>query len=267
MSITNTNNDSSGVNVGVIERWASAVGGGALVTYGLMRRGPVGYGLAALGASLLHRGATGHCYAYGALGVNTADQGGGFTSGSNGRPIERGKDGLLHNPNATIKHREGIRVEKSVTVNKSAFDLYAYWRNFGNLPRFMDHLESVTVQDDVRSHWVAKAPAGRSVEWDAEIINEKPGELIAWRSLEGADVPNSGSVRFVELPGGRGTQVRVEIEYRPPAGKVGAALAKLFGEEPNQQVDEDLRRFKSMMEAGEVPTTEGQPSGRAAMKS
>ena len=263
MSITNTDNDSGGVNVNGLERWASAIGGGALVTYGLMRRGAVGYGLAALGASLLHRGATGHCYAYNALGVNTAgEDNGGFTSGSNGLNIERGRDGLLHNPNATIKHGEGIRVEKSVTVNKSAFDLYAFWRNFENLPTFMNHLESVTVQSDTRSHWVAKAPAGRTVEWDAQVINEEPGKLIAWRSLEGADVPNSGSVRFVELPGGRGTEVRVELEYKPPAGKIGMAVAKLFGEEPNQQVDEDLRRFKSVMEAGEIPTTEGQPSGR-----
>lgn len=259
--------ENSNTNVGSVERWASAIGGGALMTYGLLRRGGVGYGLAALGAGLLQRGATGHCQMYNALGVNTADPtSGGTTSGSNGKLVNVGKDGLLHNPNATISHNEGITVERSVTVNKPAFDLYAYWRNFDNLPRIMSHLETVTVRDDTNSHWVAKAPAGRTVEWDAEVINEKPGEVIAWRSLEGADVPNSGSVRFVELPAGRGTEVRVRLEYAPPGGKVGMVVAKLFHQEPNQQIDDDLRRFKSVMEAGEYPTTEGQPSGRSAKK-
>lgn len=254
------------INVGSVERWASAIGGGALVTYGLLRRGGVGYGLAALGAGLLHRGATGHCGLYGAVGVNTA--GGGeetMMSGSSGRPLLVGKDRLLHNPNATIAHNAGIKVEKSVTVNKPASDLYAYWRNFENLPKIMSHLETVTVRDTMNSHWVAKAPAGRSVEWDAEVINEELGKLIAWRSLEGADVPNSGSVRFVELPAGRGTEVRVRLEYAPPGGKVGMAVAKLFHQEPNQQIDDDLRRFKSVLEAGEYPTTEGQTSGREKM--
>lgn len=249
-------------NVGGVERWASAIGGGALITYGLLRRGGVGYGLAALGVGLLQRGATGHCQLYSALGVNTANEGGAITSGSSGKPINVGKDGLLHNPNATIGHNEGILVEKSVTVNKPAFDLYSYWRDFDNLPTIMSHLESVTVRDHVNSHWVAKAPAGRTVEWDAEVINEEPGKLIAWRSLQGADVPNSGSVRFIELPAGRGTEVRVRLEYAPPAGKLGMIVAKLFHQEPNQQIDDDLRRFKSLMEAGEYPTTEGQPSGR-----
>ena len=254
------------INVGGIERWASAIGGGALITYGLLRRGGVGYGLTALGAGLLHRGATGHCGVYSALGATTVgDDGPTMTSGSSGKPITVGKDGLLHNPNATIGHNEGIKVEKSVTINKSAFDLYDYWRNFENLPRIMSHLETVTVQDDVRSHWVAKAPAGRTVEWDAEVINEKPGELIAWRSLEGADVPNTGSVRFVSLPADRGTEIRVSLEYAPPAGKLGMIAAKLFHQEPGQQVGDDLRRFKSVMEAGEYPTTEGQSSGREKM--
>lgn len=261
---TTSSSGSGNVNVGDVERLASAVGGGGLVTYGLLRRDALGYGMALLGASLLYRGTTGHCHAYGALGINTAAEGGGFTAGSSGRPIEIGKDRLLHNPNATIKHREGIKVEKSVTVNRPARELFDYWRNFENLPQFMNHLESVTVQGIGHSHWVAKAPAGRTVEWDAEIINEEPDALIAWRSREGADVPNSGSVRFVELPAGRGTEVRVSLEYQPPAGKIGMVFAKLFGEEPNQQVEEDLRRFKSVMEAGVIPTTEGQPAGRKA---
>jgi uncharacterized membrane protein len=126
----------------------------------------------------------------------------------------------------------------------------------------MDHLESVRILDGKRSHWVAKAPLGTSVEWDAEIINEEANELIGWRSLEGADVPNAGSVRFRPAPGGRGTEVRVNLEYNPPTGKLGAAFAKLLGEEPERQVEEDLRRFKQWMEAGEIPTTAGQPKGK-----
>jgi len=232
---------SGGVNVGSIERWASAVGGGALAVYGIARRDKSGLALAAAGGVLLYRGVTGHCPAYGALGVSTGD-------------------GILHNPDATVGHGEGIKVEKQVTINKSPEELYRFWRNFENLPHFMKHLESVAVQDDKRSHWVAKAPAGRTVEWDAEVINEVENELIAWRSLEGADVANAGSVRFEPAPGGRGTIVRVVLEYKPPMGKLAVPLAKLFGEEPGVQVDDDLRRFKQVMETGEIATTSGQPT-------
>src|SRR5262249_43303222 len=132
-----------------------------------------------------------------------------------------------------------------------------------NLPRFMKHLESVQVKGERRSRWMAKAPAGTRVEWDAEITEDRPNELIAWRSLEGADVDNSGSVRFERAPCGRGAVVRVEMRYSPPAGVIGAGVAKLFGEDPEWQVKDDLRRFKQVMEAGEIITTEGQPAGRA----
>jgi uncharacterized membrane protein len=147
-------------------------------------------------------------------------------------------------------------------INKAPEELYRFWRNFENLPRFMNHLESVTPLGGDRSHWVAKAPAGARVEWDAEVYNEKENELIAWRSLEDADVNNAGSVRFRRAPNGRGTEVKVVLNYEPPGGKIGAAIAKLFGEEPGQQIEEDLHRFKQLMEAGEVPTTAGQSSGR-----
>ena len=155
----------------------------------------------------------------------------------------------------------GIHLEHSVTINKSPEELYRYWRDFNNLPRIMDHLESVTVQDEKRSHWVAKAPAGYKVEWDAEIINDEPNKLIAWRSLAEATVPNSGSVRFIAAPGDRGTEIHVVLDYLPPAGRIGWLIARLFGQEPKQQVQEDLRRFKQFMETGEVPTIEGQPAG------
>jgi uncharacterized membrane protein len=155
-------------------------------------------------------------------------------------------------PVASVSRGEGIKVERSVVVNRPVQEVYQFWRNFENLPRFMDHLESVTVLDENRSHWVAKAPAGTRVEWDATIHNEIENELIAWRSLPKADVNNAGSVHFT--PTGDGvTEVRVVLSYQPPVGKLGAAVAKLLGEEPSTQVDDDLRRFKQVMEAA-VPT-------------
>lgn len=157
-----------------------------------------------------------------------------------------------------------LRVQHSLSVNRSPADLYQFWRDFQHLPRFMYHLDEVQVIGDNRSHWVAKGPAGSQVEWDAEITEDRPNERIAWRSLPNADVANAGSVEFSRAPGERGTIVRVEFEYSPPAGFVGASLAKLFGEEPEQQLKEDLRRFKQVMETGEIITTAGQPSGRPA---
>ena len=148
--------------------------------------------------------------------------------------------------------RDGTVRARSVTINRPAEELYRFWRDFQNLPRFMGHLEAVRVMGDKRSHWVAKGPAGTTVEWDAEVTEDVPNELIAWRSLADADVENSGSVRFTTAPGGRGTVVRVELEYNPPGGALGASLARLFGEEPEQQIKGDLHRFKQMMEIGEV---------------
>jgi len=167
---------------------------------------------------------------------------------------------LSRSPNANVS---AIRVKKSITVNRSPEELYRFWHDFQNLSRFMNHLISVQVTGERRSHWVAKGPAGTSVEWDAEVINERPNESIEWRSLEGADVDNSGSVRFEPAPGGRGTVVRVEMGYKPPAGVIGATVAKLFGEAPEKQIKVDLLRFKQLMETGEIARTEGQPAGRA----
>ena len=144
-----------------------------------------------------------------------------------------------------------IRVH-TITVNQSPEEVYRFWRDFENLPRFMSHLESVRITGERRSHWVAKAPGGTTVEWDAEITKDVPGQLIAWRSVEGADVENSGVVRFDPAPGGRGTEVRVELIYNPPGGVIGAGVAKLFGEEPGTQIKGDLRRFKQVIETGEV---------------
>jgi uncharacterized membrane protein len=145
-----------------------------------------------------------------------------------------------------------VRVTKTIIVNRSPEEVYRFWRDLANLPTFMKHLESVQVTGDNRSHWKATGPGGKTVEWDAEIVEDQPNTRIAWRSLEGSDIDNSGSVQFERAPGGRGTPVRVELRYTLPGGVVSATLAKLFGEEPGQQVDDDLRAFKQVLETGEV---------------
>jgi len=234
---------STEVNVGSTERWISAIAGGAIAVAGIRSRSLLGLAAAAAGGALVYRGATGHCSGYAALGINTADQEG----ASPHQYFER-----------------GIHVEESMTVNRTPWDLYQFWRNFENLASFMKHVESVKVIDEKRSHWTVKAPAGTTVEWDAEIINDEPNALIAWRSLGNANVDNAGSVRFVPGPEGRGTEVRVVIDYIPPAGVVGKWVATLFGKNPASQIREDLRRFKRVMETGEVPTIEGQPRGSCA---
>jgi uncharacterized membrane protein len=166
-------------------------------------------------------------------------------------------------PSAARAH-EGVRVERVETINRPIEEVYRFWRNFANFPRFMRHLESVQVIDERRSRWRAKAPAGMSVEWDAELVQERENEWMAWRSLEGSQIENSGSVRFQRAPGARGTEVRVQLQYHPPAGAVGRGVAWLFGEEPAQQIKDDLRRFKQLMETGEIPLSEGPGLWRAA---
>jgi len=153
-----------------------------------------------------------------------------------------------------------MRASKSVTINRPRDNVYQFWRDFENLPTFMQHLVSVKATSDGRSHWVAKAPAG-TVEWTAEIIEDRAGSLISWRSLAGSDVSNEGSVRFVDAPADRGTEVRVELSYDAPGGSAGALVAKIFGEEPNQQLRDDLRRFKQVMETGEVVKSDGSLEG------
>jgi uncharacterized membrane protein len=143
-----------------------------------------------------------------------------------------------------------IHVRQSVTILEPPEEVYAFFRKLENLPRFMVHLESVT-ESGQRSHWRARGPLGSQVEWDAELVEDRP-DCIAWRSLPGADVPNRGRVRFVAVPGGRGTELVVELDYQPPAGALGARLAQLFGKEPAQQVSADLKRLKQVLETGEV---------------
>jgi uncharacterized membrane protein len=163
--------------------------------------------------------------------------------------------------------RGGVRGRQSIIVDAPAEELYQFWRRLENLPRFMKNLQSVETTGDKTSRWTALGPGGATTTWDAEIVNDQPGSLIAWRSIAGAAVSNRGRVQFERAPGGRGTVVRVEMEYAPPAGRVGAALAGLLGSEPEQLVREDLRRFKRIIETGELLTTEGQPSARASSTS
>jgi len=146
----------------------------------------------------------------------------------------------------------GVHVTQALTINRPRSEVYGFWHNFENLPRFMAHLESVEVLDSNRSRWKANAPAGTTVEWEAETFEDRPNELISWRSLPDASIPNSGTVRFKDAPGNRGTEIHVELRYQPPGGKLGSLIAKLFGEEPEQQVKGDLRRFKQVMETGEI---------------
>jgi uncharacterized membrane protein len=160
-----------------------------------------------------------------------------------------------------------VETRQSITIAKGPQELYDYWRNFHNLPNFMQNLERIDVQSDTRSHWKVKAPAGMTVEWDAEVTEEIPGRRIAWKSVEPAEIENTGWVEFEQAPDGRGTVVRVQMEYKPPAGMLGHATAKMFGKAPDQDTMENLRCFKRLMETGELPTTEGQPSGRNMMES
>ena len=233
----------SRINIGKLERWLSLVAGGALAAYGLKRRAVPGGTAALAGAALLYRGATGHCDLYQALGVNRAD---------------RQDTGVTADWESDTRQQlggtAGIHVEESIIINKPLGEVFRFWRNFENLPRFMNHLESVSVREEGISHWVAHGPAGVKVEWDARIINEIHHKLIAWQSLEGSMVSTAGSVNFRRT--NRGTEVRVNLQYNPPAGKLGAAVAWLFGEEPTIQIQEDLRRFKKLMETGTITATE-----------
>ena len=228
--------EGSRVNVGTGERIASAVAGAALVALSL-RQKRLRAILLPVGGGLLARSVSGYCPVNQAIGRDSA----------HGNHIS---------PVSSVGQGQGIKVEERIVINRPLDELYAFWRNFENLPQFMEHLESVTIIDGSRSHWVAKAPAGRHVEWDAEIHNEIPGELIAWRSLPGSDVGNAGSVHFTALPNGA-TEVRVVLSYEPPAGRMGAMVAKLFGEEPSQQVADDLRRLKEQLERKGIPAGSG----------
>lgn len=158
-----------------------------------------------------------------------------------------------------------IRIRKSIAINQSPEACYHFWRNFENFPRFMNHVDEVRALDATRSHWKVRAPLGRHVEWTAELASDVPSQQLGWRTLPGAEIDHAGVVRFAPGIGERGTTVEVDLSYRAPLGKAGSRIAKLFGEEPSQQIDDDLRRFKQLIETGEIPTTVGQPAGRRSL--
>ena len=220
-------------------RWLHGIGGAALLIWGLKRRSWLGMLISSAGVDLLNWSFTGH-YLHETLGVTA------FSA--------RGRRAL-------VPHQLGIKVERSVSIYRPVDEVYQFFRNFKNLARFLSHVNDIREVDEKHSHWYVKGPADVELEWDAEIISDQPNELISWRSIGSSDVDSTGSVRFEKAPGERGTIVRVSLNYVPPAGALGAAIAKLFGEEPEMQVKEDLRRLKQILEAGEIATTEGQPTG------
>lgn len=225
------------VNISQTERIVSAIGGGILASAGLMKGSRTGMALAVVGGDLMRRAITGHSYAYDALGIRTAPKGQGAETTS-------------------VPYKLGIRVDRTVTIASPRAEVFHFWRNFSNLPRFMKNLDSVTEMNGNRSHWVAKGPRGRTFEWDAVIHNEIDNELIAWRSLPGSEVDSAGSVWFKDAPG-RGTEVKVELLYNPPAGTVGALLASLLGKQPGRQIEEDLNRLKQVFEGASTQQDHG----------
>jgi uncharacterized membrane protein len=218
------------MNLGDVERVGSALAGAAMVLAGLTRGTVAGRGIALAGVGLVARGVTGRCPMYEAMGREA------------------------------VSYRRPVRVVEQMVVGVPPSAAYAAWRDLERLPRFMRHVKHVTASGDT-SHWVAQFSGLPEIEWDAIIVKDEPGKVISWRSKDDAQpIENAGSVTFFDLAD-RGTGLRVEIGYYPPAGALGRAVARLFGPVSEQQVREDVRRFKSLMEAGEIPTTEGQPSG------
>jgi uncharacterized membrane protein len=220
----------SGTNISDLEKWISLAAGAGLPLDGVSRARRYGWLLAAFGGLLLERGATGRCRVYEAFNVNTA--------------------GTKEDTRRALGGSAGVNVEESVVINRPVEELYRFWRNLENLPRFMRHLESVERMTDTLSRWRAKAPGGTVVEWTAEIINEVTNKVIGWRSIEGSEVVSAGSVNF-ETTGPAQARVRVRLQYSPPGGKVGAALARLMGRDAATEIREDLQRFKQLVEAGE----------------
>lgn len=220
-----------GRNISEPERWASVAAGAGLASYGLSRGKAAGWIVAGLGAWLVRRGITAHCDVYQTLGLNTA--------------------GTREDTRQALGGHAGVIVEETVVINRPISELYRFWRNLENLPRFMSHLESVERMTDTLSRWRAKAPAGTSVEWNAEIINEVPDQVIGWKSIEGSDVVSAGSVHFDEIGPNR-THVRVRLQYSPPGGKLGDAVARVLGSDAATQIRQDLQRFKQLVEEGQT---------------
>jgi uncharacterized membrane protein len=238
--------------VGDTERVVSVAAGAALALYGLDRRDVQGGLLAVIGAELIRRGVAGHCLVYDALNVSTA-------SDATHRGFHRD---LPASPAATVRASRAVKIEHTVTVMRPAPELYAFWRDPANLPRVVEFIESADTVSDTTSRWRVRGPGGIRIEWDAQIINDIPNELLAWKSVGDADIPNAGSIHFRTAPNAKGTEVRLVLDYEPPAGHIGAWIAKLVKENPEGQLRDALRRFKQLAETGEVLLNVGQTSGR-----
>ena len=225
-------------NVTKWERATSVAAGTALAWLGY-QRGTKGILPLVTGGMLIHRGVTGHCALYEKLGVNAA----------HGNPLA---------------YEEGVKVTAMNIINCPRNEVYAYWRDLQNLPKFMWHIHSVDVLDREQSHWTLKAPLGRRFQWDAEIINDIPDELIAWKSLPGADIDNAGSVTFKDASYDRGTEVRLSMHYSAPGGNIGTAIARLLGHDPTDAAQSDLERLKKILEADGEVIQESRYQGRSS---
>lgn len=230
-------------NIAPLERWVSLAAGAGLVGFGLYERRMLGIASAIGGMMLIARGATGYCPMRDAI-----DDHGTEVEGDEDNGIEFEDDAHRQAHDLYVR---GVHVAREINIEAPVEKLWPFWRDLTNLPRVMSHLESVAVIDDSRSRWRVKGPLGTHVEWDAEIINDQPNELLAWQSMGDADVTNAGSVHFTPTRNGRSTRVKVTLEYIPTGGRAGAWLAKLFGEEPSIQIADDLQRFKNTMEERE----------------
>jgi uncharacterized membrane protein len=239
-------------NVGDLERVLSVAGGGALALTALQRKGVGGVVLGLLGAELIRRGATGRCHLYEALGIST-------TGTHYPMSVQRAPHELASLA-ATVDAREAVKVERTITINAPREKLYAFWRDFRNHPRFIRHLESVEIIDDRHSRWSMALPGGRHVQWTSETINDVPNELLAWKTVGHTRVPHAGSVHFEDAPDGRGARVRLVLDYEPPGGRTGHLVFKLLRISPEQMADQDLRRFKALMESGDLVSAESRIS-------
>ena len=226
------------VNVSESERMLSLGGGSLLALFGLHEGSASGLALALAGGALIYRGLSGHCHLYDALDVSTAKPRGAATS---------------------VPSHRGQKSVHTVIIRRAPSVLYRFWRDFENLPKVMRHLESVKSVGENRWRWTAKTALGMSISWDAEIINDRENELIAWRSLDGSDVDSAGSVHFLPTSGGRATQLQVSLKYDLPAGAVGAAIGGGLGIAPEQEIEEDLQQLKQLMESGQRATRRRSP--------
>jgi uncharacterized membrane protein len=220
------------VNVHPVERWISVAAGIPLAAEGFRKRSRDGIAMAIAGVELVRRGLTGRSLLYEAFGMRTA-------------PIGQGAS-------VSVPYELGMRIDRSIVIDRPPEEVYRYWRYLPNLARFMERIESVEEMEGKRSHWRMRGMGGRTLEWDAVIHNELANELIAWRSLPGADVDHAGSVWFKPTPDGRGTEVQIELQFNPPGGVVSAAIARLCGDNPDRQLREDLERLKREMEQTSV---------------